>query len=87
MCFYIINKFRKCIEKAKFTIERLGKENITRPGKVNSLYIEVHLSWDFAQQVQLPSSSQQEVNCFKFFLLNFITKRISNQYLLGRYIF
>ncbi|KAF0559581.1 chaperonin: PROVISIONAL [Gigaspora margarita] len=34
--------------------------NLVCPGKPNSLDITIHLSWDYAQQIQLPYSSQQE---------------------------
>ncbi|CAG8829946.1 28436_t:CDS:2, partial [Gigaspora margarita] len=52
--------YKKCIENAKINILKFDKKSIIRPGKFNSLDIELHLSWDFAQQVHLPSSSQQE---------------------------
>lgn len=32
-----------------------------RPNEPNSLNFENHISWDYAEQVKIPFSSQQEV--------------------------
>ncbi|CAG8513255.1 13982_t:CDS:2 [Cetraspora pellucida] len=34
--------------------------SFSRPGIPNSLYIETHISWDFAKNIQIPYFSQQE---------------------------
>jgi hypothetical protein len=36
-------------------------KNTLRPGISNSRDFENHISWDFAEAVQIPYSSQQEV--------------------------
>ncbi|CAG8484835.1 11072_t:CDS:2, partial [Scutellospora calospora] len=56
--------YKQCIKQAKINILNFDKKTLIRPGKINSLDIELHLSWDFAQQVHLPSSSQQEGEIF-----------------------
>ncbi|KAF0535459.1 chaperonin: PROVISIONAL [Gigaspora margarita] len=51
------------IEQKIITYENIKNfeiENIIRPGKPNFLDITVHISWDYAQQIQLPYSPQQE---------------------------
>lgn len=48
-----------CIEKSKHITE--FQLNFLRPGISNSINIVNHISWDFAEQVKLPYSSQQEV--------------------------
>jgi hypothetical protein len=43
---------------------------LKRPGNPNSLEIENHISWDFAEAVNLPHSSQQEViNLYYLYIL------------------
>ncbi|KAF0441095.1 chaperonin: PROVISIONAL [Gigaspora margarita] len=43
-------------------IKKFGINNLTCPGRPNSLDITIYLSWDYAQQIQLSHLSQQEVN-------------------------
>ena len=43
---------RKYIKIAYEDIQKFGINNIVHPGKPNSLDITVHLSWDYAQQIQ-----------------------------------
>jgi len=50
--------YRKCIEQSKHILQG---HSFSRPGKPNSIDIVNHISWDFAEQVKLPYSSQQEV--------------------------
>ncbi|CAG8667052.1 5034_t:CDS:2, partial [Ambispora leptoticha] len=56
----IIEKEQKIIEWNKHIEDANNEREYYKPGKINSLDIELYLSWDFAQQVHLPSSSQQE---------------------------
>jgi hypothetical protein len=54
--------------------------------KDNLLDIETHLSWDFAEQVYIPYSSQQVVSITTFlFFLNIILK--SFPLFTGEYLF
>ncbi|CAG8845509.1 26802_t:CDS:2, partial [Gigaspora margarita] len=56
----INEKEQKIIEWNKHIEAANNEREYYKPGKINSLDLELHLSWDFAQQVHLPSSSQQE---------------------------
>lgn len=48
---------------------------VSQDKKDNLLDIETHLSWDFAEQVYIPYSSQQVVSITTFlFFLNIILK-------------
>jgi hypothetical protein len=52
---------------------------LERPGVFNSLDIENHVSWDFAEGVHLPYSSQQEVKIyFKFYIICMYCININN---------
>ena len=66
--FKFKNFIRKYIKIAYEDIQKFGINNLICPGKPNSLDITIHLSWDYAQQIQLPYSSQQEVNNFIKFI-------------------
>ncbi|CAG8683318.1 1245_t:CDS:2, partial [Cetraspora pellucida] len=48
------------IKLAYEDIQKFGIKNIIHSGKPNSLDIIAHISWNYAQQIQLPYSSQQE---------------------------
>jgi hypothetical protein len=51
-----------CIENSKYKLQNYSNfPSFLRPGLPNSINIENHISWDFAEQVKLPYSSQQEV--------------------------
>ncbi|CAG8734178.1 11968_t:CDS:2, partial [Rhizophagus irregularis] len=52
--------YRNCIKNSKDQLTKIDKELIIRPGVSNSLEFENHISWDFAEGVHLPYSSQQE---------------------------
>ncbi|CAG8480403.1 7057_t:CDS:2, partial [Scutellospora calospora] len=52
--------YKNYINIACNDIQKFGISNLLRPRKPNSLDITIHLSWDYAQQIQLPHSSQQE---------------------------
>ncbi|CAB4383124.1 unnamed protein product [Rhizophagus irregularis] len=52
--------YKKCIENSREQLSKINKELIIRPGNPNSLEFENHISWDFAEGVHLPYSSQQE---------------------------
>ncbi|CAG8778835.1 6827_t:CDS:1, partial [Ambispora leptoticha] len=53
-----------CIAKFKLALNSLT--NFSRPEISNSINIENHVSWNFAENVQIPYSSQQEgVTYFK----------------------
>ncbi|CAB4417947.1 unnamed protein product [Rhizophagus irregularis] len=45
---------------SEFQIALQEFQNAPRPGIPNSLDFENHISWDFAEAVQIPYSSQQE---------------------------
>jgi hypothetical protein len=63
ICYFF---FRDCIKDAKEAFEKLNQDsNPIRPA--NSLDIKLHISWDFAEQVHIPYSSQQVV-CILFFI-------------------
>ncbi|CAB4381099.1 unnamed protein product [Rhizophagus irregularis] len=49
--------YKKCIEQSKHILQG---HSFSRSGKPNSIDIVNHISWDFAEQVKLPYSSQQE---------------------------
>ena len=49
---------RNCIENSKNQLKQIDSSN--------SLEFENHISWDFAEGVYLPYSSQQEVK-FKYY--------------------
>jgi hypothetical protein len=55
--FLLLN--RNCIANSKLALREF--QNAPRPGVPNSLDFENHISWDFAEAVQIPYSSQQEV--------------------------
>jgi len=48
-------------------------QNASRPGTPNSKDFENHISWDFAEAVQIPYSSQQEVK-IKLIIVTIFTK-------------
>ncbi|RGB24601.1 hypothetical protein C1646_772843 [Rhizophagus diaphanus] len=50
--------FRSCVANSKLALQEF--QNAPRPGIPNSLDFENHISWDFAEAVQIPYSSQQE---------------------------
>ncbi|CAB5382573.1 unnamed protein product [Rhizophagus irregularis] len=52
--------YKKCIENSREQLSKINKELIIRSGNPNSLEFENHISWDFAEGVHLPYSSQQE---------------------------
>ncbi|CAG8843875.1 28970_t:CDS:2, partial [Gigaspora margarita] len=52
--------YRTCIANSKKALGFLQLINLTRPGLHNSINTENHLSWDFAEGIQIPYSSQQE---------------------------
>jgi len=61
--------FRNCIKDAKEAFEKQNQDsNPIR--STNSLDIKLHISWDFAEQVYIPYSSQQVV-CIIFFINNY----------------
>jgi hypothetical protein len=55
--FLLLN--RNCVANSKLALQEY--QNAPRPGIPNSLDFENHMSWDFAEAVQIPFSSQQEV--------------------------
>jgi hypothetical protein len=56
--------FRNCIQASKLSLQQIPNfTNILRSNEPNSLEFENHISWDYAEQIKLPYSSQQEV-CF-----------------------
>lgn len=53
---------RQCILDTKQQVKNIiNLSKLLRPGKPNSLEFKNHISWDFAEAVHLPFSSQQEV--------------------------
>ncbi|KAF0552575.1 chaperonin: PROVISIONAL [Gigaspora margarita] len=52
--------YKQQIKIAYKDIQNFGINNLVCPGKPNSLDITIHISWDYAQQIQLPHLSQQE---------------------------
>jgi hypothetical protein len=58
--------FRDCIKKSKNAFENL-RQGLNSARSANSLDIKTHISWDFAEQVHIPNSSQPVV-CISFFL-------------------
>ena len=60
--------FRNCIQSSKLFLQYLNSSELSRSNnEPNSLDFENHISWDYAEQIKLPFSSQQEVF---FFLIN-----------------
>ena len=57
MFLYIL--YRSCVANSKLALQEY--QNASRPGVPNSQDFENHISWDFAEAVQIPYSSQQEV--------------------------
>ncbi len=56
--------FRDCIKDASEEFKNLNED--TNPIRsANSLDVKLHISWDFAEQVHIPYSSQQVV-CISF---------------------
>jgi hypothetical protein len=61
--------YKESIIAAKKELENVGGvEALNIPGVANSVDMKMHISWDFAQSVSYPFSSQQvvnaNVNCF-----------------------
>jgi hypothetical protein len=57
--------FRNCIEIAKEHLQYFNDDNglpISDRVIPNSLEVTNHISWDFAEQIYLPQTTQQEVN-------------------------
>ncbi|RGB34582.1 hypothetical protein C1646_760374 [Rhizophagus diaphanus] len=55
--------YRNCILLSKSSIHQLpGFPDFSRPNDPNSLEFENHISWDYAEQIKIPYSSQQERN-------------------------
>ena len=67
---FICNSFRNCIKNAKEEFKNLNQDsNLVK--SANSFDIKLHISWDFAEQVYIPYSSQQVV-CIVFFTNNYM---------------
>lgn len=69
--------FRECIVRSKEAYRTLNEQLVGHKCE-NSLDIEIHISWDFAEQVHLPFSSQQVVITVIITLIkwiNLITKK------------
>ncbi|PKK56012.1 hypothetical protein RhiirC2_800946 [Rhizophagus irregularis] len=58
--------YRNCIQLSKTFIRQIPNyPNLLRPNEPNTLDFENHISWDYAEQIKIPYSSQQEV-CFNY---------------------
>ena len=64
--FYIY--LRQCILETKNQLLKFNLLTLKHPSISNSLEIENHISWNYAEGVHLPYSSQQEVS----FIINYI---------------
>ncbi|CAB4378732.1 unnamed protein product [Rhizophagus irregularis] len=58
------NYYKKCITDTKNQLLQFNLSELKRSGNPNSLEIENHISWDFAEAVNLSHSSQQEGSIF-----------------------
>jgi hypothetical protein len=59
--FYCYKKIRSCIQIAKESLKNNELASIEEEISPCSSNIEVHISWDFAEQIHLPCSTQQVV--------------------------
>lgn len=66
--FVLYTKIRSCIQFAKKSLESNEPTFMGEEIPPCSSDVDVHISWDYAQQIPLPSSSQQVVNWFIFLI-------------------
>ena len=65
--FFIL--YRNCVANSKLALREF--QDAPRPSVPNSQDFENHISWDFAEAVQIPYSSQQEVKLNYLFNIYF----------------
>ena len=68
--FILFFYFQRLYKNSKEAFKNLTQD-INPIRLANSLDIKFHISWDFAEQVHIPYSSQQVV-CIIFFINNFM---------------
>lgn len=57
----LFNIRRNCVVKSKIALRSIPNwSSLSRPGIPNLIEIENHISWDYAEAVHIPYSSQQE---------------------------